>query len=291
MIYLLFSILASTIIFVVFKLFDRFKVNTLQAIVVNYITACVSGLIAFEGAVSIGKLPEFSWFYFTLGLGALFIVVFNLMAITTQRSGLSVVSVATKMSLVIPILFGLIHYQESLGFYKIVGIVMALTAVYLTSVKNKEGIHVDKNSILLPLMVFLGSGLIDTSLKFLEDSFVAERDVPIFSATIFGAAACIGVMVLVYQAIKGNFKFQLKNIIGGILLGVPNYFSIYFLVKALRSGLLESSGIFTVNNVAIVMLSTLVGVLLFKEKLILKNWVGVLLAVLSIFLVTLDQQL
>jgi uncharacterized membrane protein len=59
-------------------------------------------------------------------------------------------------------------------------------------------------------------------------------------------------------------------------------------VKALRSDLLDSSGIFTVNNVAIVMISTLFGIILFKEKLSTKNWLGILLAIISIFLVTLS---
>jgi drug/metabolite transporter (DMT)-like permease len=267
---------------VVFKLFATFKINTLHAIVVNYFVACISGMIAYKGAISVIEIPQHEWFFYTLGLGALFIIVFNLMAITTQRSGLSVVSVATKMSLIIPIIFGLVYYEESAGIFKIIGIVLALAAVYLASIKSRDGITIQPKNLIFPALVFLGSGIIDTSIKFLEDSFVAADDIPIFSSTIFFAAFTIGVLVLIVQAIRRKFKFEFKNIIGGIVLGVPNYFSIYFLVKALRGGLLESSGIFTINNVAIVLLSTLVGILLFEEKLIPKNWMGIALAVLSI---------
>jgi drug/metabolite transporter (DMT)-like permease len=274
-------------IFVIFKLFSRYKIDTLKAIVVNYIVACISGLIAFDGNIIPAEIPHFSWFYYTLGLGAFFIIVFNLMALTTQRCGLSVVAVATKMSLAIPIAFGLLYYKEKLGIFIGLGIVLALIAVYLASVKTSNELTVRKNYMILPLLVFLGSGIIDTSIKFLEESFVSENDIPIFSATIFGSAAGVGILVLVFQKISGKFNFQFKNIIGGILLGVPNYFSIYFLVKALRSGILESSGIFTVNNVGVVLISTFVGILLFKEKLLPKNWLGVVLAILSIFFVAL----
>ena len=114
MIYLVLSILASTIIFINFKLFDNYKINILQAIVVNYCIAFITGIIAYDGTVKITQITSLDWFNFTLVLGTLFIIVFNLMAITTQRSGLSVVSVATKMSVVIPVLFGLIYYKESL---------------------------------------------------------------------------------------------------------------------------------------------------------------------------------
>ncbi|MEL6812732.1 MAG: DMT family transporter [Bacteroidota bacterium] len=285
MIYLLFSILASTLIFVVFKLFSRYKVNTLHAIVVNYITACVSGLIAFSQPIVFTDIPKFSWFFHTLGLGALFIGIFYLMAVTTQRSGLSVVSVATKMSVVIPIVFGLLYYKESLGWSKGIGILLALIAVFLASVKDTRGLSMKNSNLILPLLVFLGSGIIDTSIKYLEESYVLETDVPLFSATIFGAAASIGLVILLIQKSQGRFRFAFKNVIGGIALGIPNYFSIYFLVKALRSGIFESSGIFTINNVAIVMLSTLVGIIMFREKLLVKNWVGIILAVISIFLV------
>ena len=287
MIYLLLSILASTLIFITFKLFERFNINILQAIVVNYVIAFTTGIIAYNGSVTISQLPNIDWFYYTLALGALFIIVFNLMAITTQRSGLSVVSVATKMSVVIPVLFGLFYYNESLGALKLIGIGLALVAVYLSSIKTKKGINIDRKLILLPILVFIGSGVIDTSIKFLEDTYVAQNDVPLFSAIIFLAAAIIGVFSLIFQAVKGKFKFEFKNIIAGICLGIPNYFSIYFLVKTLRSDILDSSGIFTINNVAIVTLSTLAGIVLFREKLLPKNWLGIILAITSIILIAL----
>lgn len=282
LVYLLLSILSSTGIFVVFKLFERFQVNIFQAIVTNYVVACTCGLLFYSGEVSLDYLSGQSWFVYTLVLGLLFITVFNLMALTTQRNGLSVVSVATKMSVVVPILFGLFYYKESTGALKLIGIALALTSVYLVSLRGESTTNKNKGFV-LPLLVFLGSGVIDTGIKFLEESFVAENDVPIFSATIFGSAAIIGIVVIVGQILIGRAKIQLKNIVGGICLGVPNYFSVYFLVQSLRSEILDSSGIFTVNNVAIVMLSTLVGILLFTEKLSLKNWMGIALAVISIF--------
>lgn len=285
MIYLALSVLASTLIFIAFKLFAKFKINILHAIVTNYMVACICGLLLYDGTVIVSQLPDYDWFDYTLCLGAFFIGIFNLMAITTQRSGLAVVSVATKMSLVIPILFGLIYYKESLGIFKLIGIILALAAVYLTSIKAKDGLTIKKRNLIFPALVFLGSGIIDTGIKYLEETYVAEDEVALFSAVVFSSAAGVGLIWLSIQAIGGNFKFEFKNVIGGICLGIPNYFSVYFLVLALRSGLLESSGIFTVNNVAVVLISTMVGIFLFKERLLPKNWLGILLAVMSIFLV------
>ncbi len=285
MIYLLLSILSSSIIFVVFKLFKRFDINTLQAIVVNYFIACMVGFFGYLEPEDISGIPEKPWFIGTLILGALFIIVFNLAAITTQRSGLSVVSVATKMSVTIPVLFGIYYYQENAGILKILGILLALVAVYLTSIKAKNGIAIKKKNLIFPILVFLGSGIIDTTIKFLESGYVNKTDVALFSSTIFSVAGTIGVIILCIQAAQGKLRVTGKNILGGIALGIPNYFSIYFLVLALRNNGFDSSTVFTINNVAIVLVSTVLGIALFREKLIPKNWIGIILAVISILLV------
>ena len=288
MIFLALSIIASTLIFVIFRLFASYNINTLQAIVVNYFVACSCGVIGYQNSIELSAIPQYNWFYYTLALGALFIIVFNLMAITTQRSGLSVVSVATKMALVIPIAFGLWYYKEPLGPFKAAGIVLALIAVYLVAVKKDSGIILQKRNLVFPMLVFLGSGLIDTSLNFLQNDFITDKSlIPLFSSTIFMTAGVIGIMVLTAQKIKGVLVLEFKNIIAGIVLGIPNYFSIYFLVKALRSDLFDSSGIFTINNVGIVIISTLLGIVFFKEQLSIKNWIGITLAVISIALVSL----
>src|SRR5690606_20363453 len=130
-------------------------------------TACFCGIIFQKDAINFSSIPSYNWFPFALVLGALFITVFNLMAITTQRSGLSVVSVATKMSVVIPIIFGLVYYNESLGILKIIGIILALIAVYLASIKTKDGIKIKRSNFIFPILVFLGSGIIDTTVKYL----------------------------------------------------------------------------------------------------------------------------
>lgn len=285
MIYLVLSILASTGIFICFKLFDKFKMNTLQAIVVNYIAACLFGLFLYDSPINIQEVITSKWFYGAFFLGILFISIFHVMALTTQRNGLSVVSVASKMSVVIPVIFGFYVYHESAGVQKIIGIILALAAVYLASLKMEKKGRFSK-SLLLPIVLFFGSGVIDTSIKYLETTYVPENGIPIFSASIFCSAAFFGILTLGYKSIKKQFQFDYKSVIGGIILGIINYGSIYFLLKALHFENLESSTIFTVNNVAIVMISSLLGLAMFKEHISKNNWIGIAIAILSIALVT-----
>lgn len=279
------SIFFSSLIFVIFKLFDTHKIQTIYAIIVNYVTACIVGLLFYNKPVQLYEIPKSDWFYGTLFLGILFIVIFNLMAKTSQRLGVSVASVATKMSLIIPVILGLILYSEKLSFLKSAGIILALAAVYFASVKDTPR-AIQRKSLLLPIMVFLGSGIIDASLKYMEENHVSTNEFPIFSATVFGIAACTGILFILLRSFDKPLKLNFKNVLGGVALGIPNYFSIFFLLRALQNEALNSASVFTINNVAIVMFSTLLGIVLFKEKISAKNWSGIALAVISIILVT-----
>lgn len=286
MIYLLLSITASTLIFIIFKLLDKFNINTFHTIVFNYVAACLFGLWSYKAPVSLDIILDSKWVYGAIGLGFLFISIFNVMALTAQRNGLSVVSVASKMSVIIPIIFGIYVYNESVGFQKIAGIILALASVYMTSVKPKTSKGLSKG-LLLPIILFFGSGVIDTSVKYFETTYVPENGIPLFTASIFGFAFIIGIIIFSYKSIKKPTKISTKAILAGSILGVVNYFSVYYLLKALNHDSLESSSIFTIINVAIVMVSTLLGLLLFKESISKTNWLGISLAIISIVLVTL----
>ena len=284
MIFLLLSILFSTGLFVVFKYFGIYKIDVLKAIFVNYIVAFSMGFFFAERQIPISEIYLQPWFSGALFLGALFVSIFFVMAMTAQKNGVSVTSISGKMSVVVPVFFGILLYNESVTFLKIVGIIMALIAVYLSSVKEEKS---EKNgTLLLPILLFIGSGTIDTLLKYIQENYVADEDVSIFSGSLFGIAGVFAFLILVIKTIKKRESFGYKNIIAGIILGVPNYYSIIFLIKALQNKNFESSTLFTINNVAIVVVSTLVGLFFFKEKFSIKNKIGVAMAILGIILVT-----
>lgn len=284
MIYLILSILISTSLFVIFKYFDVYKIDTLKAIVVNYLVAFTFGFVLAEIDLPITEISNQKWFSGAIFLGMLFVSIFFVMALTAQRNGVSVVSVAGKMSVVIPVVFGVVLYDESLSAIKIIGIILAVVAVYLASVKDDLEKH-KKAGLLLPVILFLGSGTIDTTLKYVEKNFVAENEVSIFSGSLFGFAAFFGLIILLIKTIKKPEPFGLKNVIAGIVLGIPNYYSIVFLIKALQIKDIESSTLFTINNVGIVVASTIIGLIIFKESFSLKNKIGIALAITGIVLV------
>lgn len=284
MIFLALSILSSTAIFVLFKLFDTYKIDTLQAIVINYITASICGFLLSESSIGYSSLASSGWFIPAVILGVMFITMFYLMALTAQRNGLSVASVASKMSVIIPVVFGIIVFKESLGYIKAIGIILALMAVYLTSINGKSQSKNHKPSLWLPFLVFFGSGIIDTSINY----FAPDNNIPVFSATIFAMAAFVGTIIIVVRQIRKKEKIGIKALPFGAALGIVNYGSVYFLLNALRVEGTETSSIFTINNVAIVALSTLCGLFLFREVISIKNWIGIGFAMVSIVIISLQ---
>jgi len=281
MLYLLLSILFSSAIFIIFKLFSTYKINTLQAIVFNYFTAFTIGILSHKNAINYIELPSKPWFIGAIVLASLFISVFNVMAITSQKNGVSVAAVAGKMAVVIPVLFGVFLYKENLTTQKILGIVLAISAVYFITLKSKTN-NIQKASLIFPILLFLGAGIIDTTIKYVQTNYVPSSDTNLFSGILFGLAGVFGILV---YSIKPS-PITLKNGIAGIILGVINYYSIYYLLKALDIKNIPSAVVFSINNVTIVALCTLLGLFIFKEKLTSKNWLGIGIAIISILLIT-----
>lgn len=281
-IYLLLSVVFSTFINLVFKWFSVFKVNKIQAILVNYLV-CFSIGFVLSGDFNLLKIIGSDWFKYSIILGSLFVAIFLSMAMTTEKYGVSVNAVSAKMSVIIPVLFAYVYNSERLTIQFVVGILLSLLSIYL--ITKKKQIIIPKKYIYLPIIVFLGSGTIDTSLKLLELNYSNDISINTISYSIFLGAFLVGT---IFYTVKNQFNFSnwsSRNIISGIILGIPNYFSIFFLLTAIKSFSLKSAFVFGINNIGIVLLSTLLSVIIFKEKLTLINKFGVLISVLSIILI------
>jgi len=304
MIYLVLSIISATCLVLIFKLFEKFKIDTFQAIVINYIAAASVGFFLDDSSISIRAIPYQSWFFNAVIIGILFISMFNIVAITTQKIGIAVASVASKMSLIIPVVFAVYLYGDAMPLSKIAGILLAMAGVYLTfrTGKNKGGTlpPMAKNSklVILPVIVFIGSGLLDTLFKYTEHEYLADNDLNMFISSLFSIAAIAGIIVIIPLMLRSKIHIQAKNttplgwspvrvIIGGIVLGIPNYGSVFFLLKTLEIENLESSLIFPVNNMGIVGLSAIAAFLFFKEKLTMMNWAGIALSIIAIAMIAL----
>ncbi|HSN61214.1 MAG TPA: EamA family transporter [Ferruginibacter sp.] len=297
MIFLIGSILLSSFLTIAFKLCDRFGISKFQAIVFNYLVCAITGSIVTLSWPSYAYNSTQPWFKWAVLMGTSFIITFYLIALTVEKSGLAKASVASKLSLIIPFLFSLFLYNEAASFLKVAGVVLALVAVVLTlfpgrlerlnnnPVTGSSGIQ----KIILPVIVFIGTGLLDTLIKYIEQQFITEGSKDPYLITCFSVAFVIGFLFLLLQLGTGKIVFQPKSVLAGFMIGIPNYFSIWCLLKVLKQYGDISSVIIPVNNMGIVLFSALVAWIFFKEKLTRTNWMGIMLAVLSILMIALGQ--
>jgi drug/metabolite transporter (DMT)-like permease len=243
-----------------------------------------------SSGIPFGASTQQPWFLNALIIGVLFITLFNVIGISTQKIGVSVTTVSNKMSLIIPVLFAVVILGDSLNSIKICGIILALFAVYLTTrVQNRQDI--DKRFAFFPIIVFIGSGFIDSFFKYNETYTLGENGMQPFISWIFITAFIVGIIAFGVRFFKSGTLPQKKALLGGIALGIPNYFSVFFLIKSLSIKTIQSSVVFPVNNMSIVAVSALAGIFLFNEKITKINLIGILLCIVAIALIAFSEQI
>jgi len=294
MLLLLICILFNSYISIVFKLFAKYEVRVLQAIAINYFVCVLTASVVLGmPAVTIGALEK-EWFIEAIVIGLAFIITFNLFAQTVQKFGVILGSIFQKMSLIAPTLAAILYYGESAGPIKVLGILLAIASIFVISLsRSTDEKELDFDQApqkmnpfiwLLPIGTFLGSCFIDVSLWFVNQTGLASSLDIDFIATLFFFAGCFGALFILFDFIVNKITFRKKDIIAGVALGIPNYFSIWLLLKVLANGM-EASVVFPINNVGILVITAILGMIFFGEKIKTQKTIGFLMAIAAIILI------
>ncbi|PKP52298.1 MAG: hypothetical protein CVT92_09415 [Bacteroidetes bacterium HGW-Bacteroidetes-1] len=283
MLYLFASIVFSALILILFRYFTRFGIDNLQAIIGNYFIAAIIGYIAYPGSPDFLSITKLSWFPMAVLLGFIFIGVFFLFALSSQKAGVAVTAVASRMSVVIPVAGGFLLFGEQATLFKIIGILIALPAFYFTF-KNKQKMKFNISLALLPFFIFLGTGTNDLLMKYTDHHFLTN-DLFLLLATIFAFAFIIGSSVLLIRLYKKKTQLHVKHFGAGLVLGLVNFGSTYYMFKSME--FFDSSVMFPILNTGVVSLAALADYLLFNERLSRTNWIGILLAIIAIIFISL----
>ena len=276
MIALILTIILTTVLFLVFKEYAKRDINTHQAITFNYLTAALLALFIGGNNYNPIIIINTDWFLPTIALGGFFIFMFNIMALTTQKLGISIGSIASKMSLIIPVIGAIIFQNATLNFHKAIGIIVAIIAVYLTFKKSSA----NTKNLTLAIALFIGAGILDMWLDLIRNNYLSSNiDFNQFIFTVFFTSFSIGLIKIIWIRIK----IIRRNVFAGIILGLPNYFSIYFVLLALEN--LGGVVVFPVLNIGVVLFSSIISWLFYKEKMSKTNWIGVTLACISILII------
>jgi drug/metabolite transporter (DMT)-like permease len=267
-------------------MFEKYKVDNLQALIVNYITAGSCSYFFLKQDFSLNYILNSDWLYHAMIIGTLFIIVFNFYAYGIQKVGISITTVANKMSLIIPVYAALLLYPEteSFTYLKAVAFFLALAGIYLSST-NGGKLSFDKKYLWLIILVFIGQGLSDSLFNDFAQKFPNEGGY-LFFMVLFFMASISGILILSAKSVRSKNPLQIRSLFWGIVFGVPNFFSLVFFLKALGDPKLTSSIVFPLVSMGVVVSSSVIGLFLFKENLTRNNWIGIILSICAIYIFT-----
>ncbi|GAB4369510.1 MAG: hypothetical protein Kow0042_11240 [Calditrichia bacterium] len=274
--YLLLSILSSVLIAVVIRVNEARNLNRFGVMFFNYLTAFATGWLLQSGSVfggdSISMIP------LSIFTGVVFVTAFTVYMLAVRKMGLAVPVTVTRLSVVLPVLGSILIFSETINWYQFFGLGLALVAIYLISWQKSSGSSPDKKIYaLLPLALFLLMGAGDFSLKVFQEKF-SESLMLNFMIYVFFVSTLYTFLIVVISRIKLTGSL----LAGGVLLGIPNFFSAYFILKVLQ--VFPGAIAFPLNNIGIILLSTLVGLVVWKEKINVRTTLAIILAVSAVIL-------
>lgn len=287
-IYLVINVVLATTIFLLFKWFRIKEIDSRKAIFLNYCTVAVLGMVNLEG--STGLLTDLPAVISTMITGLLFITVFNIMALTSQQSGITIASIASKMSVIIPVIAGIILYRESAGILKITGIMLAIAAIIRVSWRGKDGgtAGQDLRILILPGLLFIGSGVVDSMIKYMQHAYLSTHTLNSLLTLCSMFAGIAGLLSLLFTKGISGIRMNGKVVFYGVLLGIVNYGALYSLLKVLDDKTIESGVAFSMINVSVVSLSAILARTVFNERLSSGQLSGLVIALAAILILNLS---
>ena len=258
--FLLLTVFCSTSIALILKYIDTKKGEAIVLLAGNYLVASIVGLFF----VLIREEVRFSveTLFFGLGLGLLFVLSFFAFAKAISYAGTGLATTSSRLSVIIPILFSIIIYNEKPNVYHMVGFLFTVITfiLFYFSVKgnNQDGEGIVKYVLLL--LVLIGIGINDFSMKIFK-SWRPESEEPFFILFVFSSAFSYSVIYILLKKIK----IVKHTATWGLLLGVPNVFSTIFLLAALA--LIPAILVYPLISVGIIIFTTLLAFFIWKEKL------------------------
>ncbi|WP_306550907.1 EamA/RhaT family transporter [Daejeonella sp.] len=276
MIFILISVCFSVFVSVLLKLAKRYDIDNKQAIAWNY---SIAGLLTW--LIYRPELPSISESIFPIYfvLGFLLPSLFVILAFSIRYTGIVKTDIAQRLSLFIPVIASFLLFYEEKSPLKIIGIAIAFMAI-IFSIPWKKETNAKKSFWIYPVLVFIGMGIIDTLFK----QIAKTTTIPFTSSllVVFIIAFVLSFSYLLYLYLFKNMKFTLINMVCGWILGIANFGNILFYMKAHQDLAKQPSLVFSTMNIGVILLGSAVGVFIFREKLSRLNYVGILLALISI---------
>jgi drug/metabolite transporter (DMT)-like permease len=282
MLFLLLSILCSVSVGVIFKIARKYNTNNTQMVAYNYIFALALCYLSFRPDIT-AITAAAPWNLYIV-IGILLPSIFLFLALSIKHMGIVKTDAAQRLSLFIPILAAWLLFKEEFNILKITALIIGFPALLLILNKPTEKTN---NKWIYPTVVLLGFGVIDILFK----QIATHTDLPYTTSLfpIFAISMTIMLIVVIYETLFKKAELTLRNILFGGLVGVLNFGNILFYLKAHKEFADNPSTVFAGMNMGVIIIGSLTGILIFKEKQTKFNYLGLFLALIAIVLILISQ--
>lgn len=305
MIYLICAILFGSLFSIIFKLCQRFRIDTRQVILFNYVTGMLVSWIPIGIKILSGDAGLAEYSLNTAGTrlaclqGGIFVLGFTLMDISVWRSGVALTNVSARASLILPVILSwLFLSQPAPDWLSVATVILAMSLIVIPAenekhdkafLTNKTDKQRRVRAILMLISVFACYGVSDFLLKVLQNSVISgfgengvDTHLDTMTGMIFTSASVISLIpCLEHRSFKKN-PVGIRSIIGGTTLGISNLLCTACILRALNS--MATGTFYPLYNIGIVLLTTFAGVVIFKERIKWLQAAGIAAAILAIFL-------
>ncbi len=283
--YLILSVVFSVLLLVNFRAHARFQVDTRIAILLNYPVCFLTAYFHQPSAIPF-LWPSLGESFLLMFMGVGFVITFLLSGFSTQKNGMAPTSLANNISLVIPVLINLFILKTGgeLTSWVALGLLLSFGSIYFCSpqLTSSEGV---KPVVGLLIAVFVAYGLTNTLFSYLNSTltYVVGGTLPFIMMLLIGSMVSSAI-VLIWKTFNGTLNWNRNSVWAAIPLGLPNFFSFYFLLKALDAYQNNAAVVLTMYNLSVILLSALSAYVFFNERLTAKQWIGILLGCIGIVL-------
>ena len=221
---------------------------------------------------------------FTVLLGLLFGVVTalsNLFKMLSLSNGpMNITLLVTTSSMVIPTMSG-VFFGEAFSLAKLFVVVILIWFIYL-SVSKSDDTKIGRKWFLFCLLAFLFQGTVGVLQKIHQNS-AHKTEV---SGFLFVAFICAIVFCFIRnRGFNQEIKLGKKTVLIGLVCGGCSFGMNY--INLILSGLLPSQLFFPLVNGSAIVISSLMSVILFKERLSKRQTIGLVGGIVSLIAICL----
>ena len=275
MIYLILAILCSAGVSIFMRASEKYCQGHYGILLMNYVVCVLAGpILTGRGLTQTDGKGMPVTIVFGVVTGLLYCGSFILLQWNVRKNGVILSSTFMKLGVIVPAVLAVVWFGERPGWNQGLGFILAITAILMIHLE-KGKIRTEKAYTIGLLLLLLGGGLGDSMAKF-YDVYGNPGLGSFFLMLSFLVSGIIsGILVF-----RGGEKITKYEVLFGVLIGIPNYFSARFLLWALAD--IPAVITYPTYSIAAMALIGAAGVLMFREKLTKRQWGAYLLVILAV---------